>query len=89
MASQPWVYAPPEFSTSPGGAVSECPDIAPPGLTASFVVATFPRLARRGLKDDARFTGSCGWPTVILAPIGVGGKGVESGPVSLSEKRWR
>ena len=49
--------------------MSGYPDVTPPGLTKSFVLAKFPRLVHRGLNDDARFTGSCGWLTVILAPM--------------------
>ena len=33
--------------------MSGYPDVAPPGLTKSFVLGTFPRLARRGLNDHA------------------------------------
>ena len=44
---------PPTYQSSPAGAVSGYSDAAPPGLTKSFVLGTFPRLARRGLNDHA------------------------------------
>src|ERR1019366_6114229 len=50
------------------------PDVAPTGLSKYFLDRSYPRLARHGPHDVARFAGSGMSLCLILTPMGVRGQ---------------
>ena len=59
-ASQPWVNVLRKMHFQPRRGrhqVERLPDVAPPGLKLLRILLAFPRLARRGPNDHARYAG--------------------------------